>query len=75
MGYSICKEGKTSFRILWEHWENGKKTKRHVKRSEWPNLGFSNCGSIDQAKEVAQHLNSKIRIVEDEKRRNKLAHF
>lgn len=61
MGYSVSK-GKKSFRVIFESWEDGKKTKRHVKKSEWKNLGFSLNFTIEQAKDVAHHFNADLKI-------------
>ncbi|MBM4302935.1 MAG: hypothetical protein FJ112_01255 [Deltaproteobacteria bacterium] len=71
MGYSVSKD-KKSFRVIFESWEDGKKTKRHVKKSEWKNLGFSLDYTIEQAKDVAHHLNADLKIAKQEKQRNRI---
>lgn len=72
MGYSICKEGKTGFRILFESWDDGIKTKRHVKKQEWSSLGIQHHFSIEDARKTVQVLNSEQRILTSEKKRNRL---
>ncbi len=72
MGYCVLKS-RNGWRVLWEHWEGGKRTKRHVKREELPSLGLAECKNIEEARDVVRHLNAKSRVLVEEKRRNKIA--
>lgn len=49
-----------------------KKIKRHVKKKEWGDLGFSTELTLEQAKNVAKHLNAELKISRQERLRNKL---
>lgn len=71
MGYSVTKS-RAQWRLIHEHWENGERRRRHVKRAEWKGLGLEGCKTIEEARAIVKHLNAKERVREQERRRNRI---
>lgn len=68
MGYWIePQKGSRTWRVLFE---SVKVPKRTVKKTEWPNLGFDRCPTIDAARELCKSLNAHEKIKRQEEHRN-----
>lgn len=69
MGYLARKSGKNGFKVLWRiQGKNG--VNRGVPREEWPNLGFDDRMTLEQAKARASQLNKLNKLSKIEAKRN-----
>jgi len=71
MGYRIKKSGVAGFKVLFESHVPTRHA-RGVPRSEWPNIGFRDDMSMEEAKARASQLNSEDKLKNTEAKRNRI---
>jgi integrase len=65
-------DGTTSWRLIWECYENGVRKFRHVPVKERAAKGFPPTLTIEEAKERARQLNTQAELHRQEERRNRI---